>query len=63
MQGRESRWQKNGCKEMEELEDYTESAAEAEESVVFFIMAPGMIKLVVGPYAISGDSRSSRDSS
>ena len=35
MQGRESRRQKNGCKEVEELEEETESAAEVEESVVF----------------------------
>ena len=34
MQGRESRRQKNGSKEVEELEE-TESAAEVEESVVF----------------------------
>ena len=35
MQGRESRWQKNGCKEVEELEGKTESTAEVEESDVF----------------------------
>ena len=35
VQGRESRRQKNGCKEVEELEEETESAAEVEESVVF----------------------------